>query len=334
MQANYFVKNAFEKFIEHVQRFMLWREGPFLPPHKKNKYVEQFIEQELTRYYEEGIFELPSVQFGITTRCTLRCRDCSVMIPRFGENGVPHYEMSFAQFRHNFDVLAEAVDGIGTVLLLGGEPLLNKYLPDMVEYAASSDKVRMVNIVTNCTLPPSSRLLDVAAAAKHKVFFGLSNYAGNPVLAPVLKRAEIIEMLSGRDIKHTLDTGDTSWFIYELRQCEYSPAQMKEVFSSCPWHHCFYVLDSSLTLCARCLIGEKLGAFSLAPEDKIDLSSTTGQALRKHLLDFFEKDVFSPCQFCLRHKEMARPAEQLSTDRYKARSSDAAAEECNGTKHY
>lgn len=309
-QANYFFKNAFEKYTNSIQEFMFWHRGLFLPPHKKEQYIQQFMEEEQRRFYIEGVFSLPSVQFAITTRCTLRCRDCSVMIPHFGRDSHEHLDLTFLQFQRDFDSLLNSVDHIGTVLFLGGEPLLNKDLPQMLDYAAGKNKVDFVNVVTNCTKMPSTKLLDAVASFRHKVFFGLSNYSANSSLLSVLKREELIETLKKRGIKHTLDTGNQKWFKYELIKCNYSAAQLKSVFSGCIWHHCFFVLDGTLAVCPRSLIGHTLGAFELGVNDAISLRMSSSEEIRAGLVRFYEKDTFEACQYC-RYAGVTGPAVQL-----------------------
>ena len=310
-QENYFYKNAFEKYTKSIQEFMFWRRGSFLPPHKKQSYLKQFMEEEQVKYYQDGVFSLPSVQFVITTRCTLRCRDCSVMIPRFGHGNHKHIETTFEQFKQDFDCLVNAVDAIGTVLLLGGEPLLHKELPKMLAYVAENSKVGLVDIVTNCTILPSPELLNIAHEYRHKVFFGLSNYSSNQDLSPVLKRAEIIDLLKKNDIKHTLDTGEGQWFQFSLKKCEYTLEEIKTLFANCHWHHCLYVLDGLLAVCPRSLIGNMLGAFHLNEDEVLLLRESSTEAIRKKLIQFYEMDHLDACRYCHRHEGLVAPAIQL-----------------------
>jgi hypothetical protein len=305
---NYFHKNAFEKFANNIQEFMFWRRGSFLPPHKKEQYLTRFMVEEIDDFYERQILRLPSVQFAVTTRCTLRCRDCSVMIPRFGGKGTEHIALSFAHFKQDFDHLMGSVDFVGTVLLVGGEPLLNKDLPHMLAYAAESPKVGLVDIVTNCTITPWTELLDAAETHNHKVFFGLSNYSTNAELAPVLKRQEIINTLKERDIKHTLDTGEAQWFRYKLAECSYTTEEMYALFARCQWRFCLYVLGGLLAMCPRSLMGQTLDAFSLPEDELIRLRGTSD--IRPELVKFFEKDFLSACRYCLRHEEKVEAALQ------------------------
>lgn len=308
---NYFLNNALECYTNKFQEFMFWRRGSFLAPHKKNEYVKKFVEEEQERFHTRGFFSLPSIQFAITTRCTLRCRDCSVMMPRFSAGGEPHCEMSFARFRQNLDSLLAAVDQVRSLLILGGEPLLNRELADMVDYAASQDKVGLVDVVTNCTIVPSQGLLEAIAPHRHKVFLGLSNYTRNADAAKIVRRDEIMALLKKHDIKHSLDTGTGNWFRYSLEECPMDDEALKAVFAGCQWHHCLYVLGDELAVCGRSIVGEKLGAFSLAEADKIRLGAQDAAGLREKLLAFFAKDTLDACRYCHRHEELVEPAIQL-----------------------
>ena len=309
---NYFLNNALERYTNSLQEFMLWRRGSFLPPHKKNAYVKKFVEEEQERFHTQGFFSLPSVQFAITTRCTLRCRDCSVMIPRFAKGGAGHHEMSFDRFRENLDSLLGAVDHIRSLLILGGEPLLHKELADMVAYAASQEKIGLVDVVTNCTIVPSEDLLAAIAPYRHKVFFGLSNYTQNPDAAKIVRRDEIIALLKAHDIKHSLDTGTGKWFRYSLEECDLDAEAIKSVFAGCQWHHCLYVLGDELAVCPRSLVGEKLGAYALNTDDKVRLPGQDAATLRDRLMAFFAKDTLDACRYCHRHEELVEPAIQLT----------------------
>jgi hypothetical protein len=234
------------------------------------------------------------------------------MIPHFGRDGQKKYiETSLSQFKQELDILLKAVDSIGTVLLVGGEPFLHSELPEIVAYAAGKEKVGLVDVVTNCTIIPSRELIDAARAYGEKVFFGLSNYSSNPALTSMLKRSEIIYILKENGIKHTLDTGDAQWFRYDLQECAYSEEQMQKVFTACQWHHCLYILDGILTICPRSLVGEKLKAFKLYDNEKILLAQQNYRQCRSALLSFYEKSGISACRYCLKYPTPIMPAIQL-----------------------
>lgn len=308
---NYFVNNALERYTNSLQEFMFRRRGSFLPPHKKSQYIKIFLAEEQEHFNKNGFFSLPSVQFAITTRCTLRCRDCSAMIPRFASPEMTHCEMSLVQFRQNLDALLAAVDHVRSFLILGGEPLMHRELAHMVAYAASQEKIGLVDVVTNCTILPGEDLLNALQSYRHKAFMGLSNYSRSKDASALVKRDAIIRLLKERDIKHSLDTGTGKWLRYSLEKCDINEEALKSVFANCQWHHCLYVLGDELGVSPRSLVGQKLGAFSLGDGDKISLGAEAGIDIRKKLLDFFEKDTLDACRYCRRHTELAEPAIQM-----------------------
>ncbi|MCK5757461.1 MAG: hypothetical protein KAH14_00090, partial [Clostridiales bacterium] len=69
-----------------------------------------------------GGFELDYVEVFITSRCNLRCRDCSILVPY-----LPKLEdFNVDEAINDLNELLELVDCIHKVEILGGEAMLNK----------------------------------------------------------------------------------------------------------------------------------------------------------------------------------------------------------------
>jgi cyclic pyranopterin phosphate synthase len=69
-----------------------------------------------------------NITVAITASCNLRCEGC-----KYGRDFMPGKQLSLAMVK---DILRDAKDaGVNSVRLYGGEPLLHKDLPSMVEYA-------------------------------------------------------------------------------------------------------------------------------------------------------------------------------------------------------
>ncbi len=168
----YFIRNAENRFVNNLKRFMLWREGRFHNPKDKLRYVRTFLAEELENFYEKGQFVLPQIGFSLTTRCTLRCRDCIALSPLFDEArpSFIHIDQNAAAYRSELARIADGVDGVKRLFLHGGEPLLNKDLPDIVQASAECEKIELVELITNGTVVPSEALLDVMERYKHKIY--------------------------------------------------------------------------------------------------------------------------------------------------------------------
>lgn len=99
---------------------------------------------------------VPTIQYIVTTHCTMQCKHCNTKIPYFTQD--THVRpIDFATFKRDVDRLLSGVDFVLLFGLVGGEALLVKDLPKMVDYAVKQKKIHRVLIATNCTIlsPPS-----------------------------------------------------------------------------------------------------------------------------------------------------------------------------------
>ena len=114
----------------------------------------QMVGAELARINPPLI--LPYVEVCISPQCTLRCRDCA--------NFMQHYDkpkpMDLAAVKSWIDALLESVDHILTFRVMGGEPLMQKQLPELMRYLIAQGKLQHIQIVTNGTLKPREEHVD------------------------------------------------------------------------------------------------------------------------------------------------------------------------------
>jgi organic radical activating enzyme len=296
-----------------MQDFMLWRRGKFIRPQDRDQHYSEILLHTIDDYYQRDKFIAPQIQFAVTTRCTLRCRDCNALIPHFHDT--KHFAYDFITFKNDFEILLEAFDGIQRFCLLGGEPLLNPDLPAMLMLCATTDKVKNVEIVTNGTLLPSAELLAAMAECSDKVWFHLSNYSANQNLQNILKYKQIIAILKDRGLKYQLSSNllwskDSAWV-----DQKYSHSVLKDVFALCWFKGCVQILNGKLSTCPRISSGYELGLAKSAQHDFIDLRKChlgeRSDVLRQELIDFYHKDYFEACRYCSHGEERIMPAIQM-----------------------
>ena len=172
----YFFDGAGISFGVDFQKFLLFKKGKFLNPKQKDFYINKYIEQEIIDFYENQKFYLPKIDFDITTRCTLKCKCCSNCTPVFAKAAeakkVQHLVMTDKEFQHSLDALLLAVDRINVLQLMGGEPLTNKHLSEIIEYCASKEQIDVIKIVTNGTVIPQGDLISIVIT----LFYTIINY--------------------------------------------------------------------------------------------------------------------------------------------------------------
>jgi organic radical activating enzyme len=196
--------------------------------------------------------------------------------------------------------------------ILGGEPLINQELPEIVEYAAKSQKTGTIRITTNGTIIPSGRLIDAVKKYNDRVYFSISNYSKNEKLKKIIKQDEIIEVLKYNGIKYQVNP-DFMWNLEEpLKHKNYDNEQLKQLFRICHYKHCVELLDGKIHICGKQSMTYELHERSnieIPDGDYVDLRKSKN--LREELINFYHREYFNICGYCRRIDKQILPAEQL-----------------------
>ncbi len=108
--------------------------------------------------YAEKMY-LPYCVLCITSRCTLKCKNCASFITQYKKK----QDYSFQYVKNNFSKILEAVDGITELELMGGEPFLCVEFDEILRWCIEQKKVHGIRIVTNGSIFPTEgtwRLLE------------------------------------------------------------------------------------------------------------------------------------------------------------------------------
>ena len=299
----YFEQNALNRFGTSSLKFMWFKEGTFLNPIKKNNYIDNFIKDEILDFYENKSLVMPQIEFCITTKCSLKCKDCNALIPRF--NKLQHIDMSVDEFCLNLDKLCNSVDMIRHFTLLGGEPLLHPNFANILEYTCQKDNIFLIKIITNGTIIPSKDIIDVVNKYRTKVYFYISNYGVNEKLQKLLKHNEIISLLKQNNIRYQI-VDNWEWY----RECgfadkKFAPEHVQKNFDKCCRTQCLQLLNSKIDICSKASTARETGMLNL--DDYIDI---TDNNLRQKLIDFYQKPYQQACEYCILSDESVLPALQ------------------------
>lgn len=250
---------------------------------------------------------IPSVEYVITTRCTLRCRDCANYIPPIPAE--KQYTVSLEDFETDLNHLLAGAGKINLLTMMGGEPLLHRELPALMEAACRRKQIDHVLIITNGTLMISEPLLAVLGKYKKKCSVTVSNYLGNPQLKRILKSADIKKLLVENGISCRM-SDDLKWrTIKPFHDYRRSDEENEEYFGRCHLF-CSSILNRKLYVCPRAGVFDYLNFYSGAPADFIDLSRPCQTGT---LVDFYKNSRWTACNYCalFDHREVVMPAIQL-----------------------
>lgn len=179
--------------------------------------------------------ELPTlnyIEMIVTTRCNMHCSNCS--------NGIPYIEkndISYANFCVQLDKLLNRVSYIRKFQIHGGEPFLNRELPEIIERANSAQKLLNIRLVTNGTVIPSKEIIQALKGTR--VTVAISSYNFN-----ISTREKLIHLLVKSGIKYVLYS-EQEWYSFDDRN------KGKNKFEICPINSfpCYY--NGKLYVCSR-----------------------------------------------------------------------------------
>ncbi len=107
---------------------------------------------------------IPRVMILPTTRCNLRCKGCSSLLPLF-ERPV---DLPAGQLIRDLDLFFRGVDQC-IRLTIGGEPFLYPELVELLAYLRAQDKILGVLLITNSTIQPGGSVLELLKDPKFYV---------------------------------------------------------------------------------------------------------------------------------------------------------------------
>jgi organic radical activating enzyme len=265
---------------------------------RKKLAVQYNILKELVNYYILHRISVPQIEFVLTTRCTLRCQNCSVFMPAFNKAG--HLDCTLEQFKKDFDTFIGLVDRVQEILLLGGEPLIYKDLPAVVDYVSANPKVRCVKVISNGTIVPTQNLLDALARHTKKTVFYISNYSANAEIAPLLKIDIIIDALKKNGVEYLM-VRDLKWLNWkEGHPHNRSPEELTTLFRSCSVNKCMALMDGKIYVCSPAASYYNLGMCSNAA-DVLDLRAILyppPPSIRRNFVHFYKRSYFDVCDNC------------------------------------
>ena len=250
--------------------------------------------------YIAGIFfgfrKLHHLEMIITTKCNLRCKNCSNLIPEIQDKAK---DVSLEEFKHELDLLMSNFDYVYRLQIHGGEPMLHPEVAKIMEYTIQyREKIGIIVIVTNGTNLPSQELLDVIS--KNKVAIIASPYSFNKAMLEKLKTTCVENQVL------YMQFGARKWFKFISPDKDaYSLPELRKKFHNCPTNSFPTYKNGRLYLCAR--LANILDYQDSLVDDGIDLNTRS----KNNAIRFLMKDYSINCMYCnISKTEMCNAAEQ------------------------
>lgn len=226
---------------------------------------------------------ISQVLSAVTTKCTFRCRHCSNLMPYFKEQ----YEYRANDIIADLSLLFNRVDYLASYYLIGGEPLLNKNLPEIISQVCENfgHLIGYIQIITNGSIVPDEKLINVMNQYDIKV--RISDYTR--MIPYKSKFKEVVKAFKQGGVECSISDYKTWMDLGFPQESLNITNDLHEHMLKCS-QGCHSVNDKKFYYCSTLWDAEKSGLHELNVGDYIDLRKTTGN---------LETDKIQILKYCL-----------------------------------
>lgn len=228
----------------------------------------------------------------VTTKCTLKCRDCMVRIPYLKEHKDADADLLLAEL----DRTLEIVDSIKTLEVCGGETFLFGNLVYFLNKLKRYKQIMSICVITNGTVIPDDAVFDVMQNSQ--IVLKISKYGDISSKIPALK-----EKCRERSIPCFVQ--DNGWLDPLPKEgLNYSQEALEKLFDECTnKDSSLRNYDGVLYRCGFLMTWRDMGVvddIKLLQKDVVDLNDRTDdKALKKRLKEYVTSTVpFEICKYC------------------------------------
>ena len=162
----------------------------------------------LFRSVDDPIF-LPSVTLIINQRCSLRCKYCTSYMNEYDI----HEKIDFPlqQICNDIDCFFGAVDMVGTITVMGGEPFMHKDISLIIEHLCKWDNFALISIATSGTYPITRQQLE--GLYDKRVNISFSNYTDSITENQKKMFYQNIEIVKNAGVCYTVGSFSPEWIV-------------------------------------------------------------------------------------------------------------------------
>lgn len=274
--------------------------------------MEQFLTEWFWNYKKKVC--LMEVHSTITSRCTLKCKHCNMFMPYYKE----HVDYTAKDILEDLELLFRHVDYIVAYRILGGEPLINNELEDMIKQIGDryGNRIGNIGIITNGTILPDEKLIETSK--KYNVKFDFSDYTD--VIDYKKRFDESVKIVSGAGLRYSVNRS-LRWcdFGFPVNNRMYDFDKVREHMLSCgPIFH--GLNDGRYYYCHVSWSADKAKLLKNVPDDYVDLrklgdDDSAKEAILEHSNGNMEKGFVKLCKICggcgNDNTEFVKAAEQM-----------------------
>lgn len=259
--------------------------------------LERFAEEWNLRWRNKCV--LSKIDTVITSRCTLKCRNCNMFI----SHAPVQCDIDLNRLKNNFDIFFESVDYVYEYTLLGGEPFLHKNITEIISYLGNQygERIGQINLISNGTIVPDDDVVEILK--NFHVTVHISDYTGSVDYKRNLEKVQKKFLLQG--IEYYVIPNNTWKDVIYPRE-GYQTDNPRQHMLLCG-HSTHSAADGRLYWCDPAFAAECFMGFASKEDDSLDLAANKRNYSKyeatlniiKYLLgDVNERGYMSICEKC------------------------------------
>ncbi|WP_455089717.1 radical SAM protein [Peptoanaerobacter stomatis] len=225
--------------------------------------------------------------------CSLNCKHCCECIPYIDNKNRDF--VSKEVVIKDIEKLANICSFLTLIEFIGGEPFLNKDLPDIIKYVINMKRVGIIHIFTNGTVVPSDDLCKSIANDKITVY--ISNYQATLEKRKLDNIKKTVEKLNKYNISYFFGKKQ-NWFNFtSFKYMNESESYLKHKFSNCFLHNCNRLHKGVLYMCPHHYAGNILNIENFN-NNVINIHEFDDHSLIKEIEKFKSYPYIEACKYC------------------------------------
>jgi hypothetical protein len=236
---------------------------------------------------------LRSIDFIITERCSLKCRDCSNLMQYYEKPKDCNTKMLLK----SIDVFFTVIDEVLEFRIIGGEAFMNKDWPIITERVIAEPKAKRVVLYTNGTIIPQEK--NIALLKNGKIFLVVTDYGA--LSKKIIRLRQILEQEN--IAYHILKMPE--WLnCAKIIPHHRATGEKIEIFKDCCAKNMATLSDGKLFRCPYAANAFRLQAAPESKKDYIDFfkepfDATNLDKTRKKLNSYLGNlDYLETCDYC------------------------------------
>lgn len=244
----------------------------------------------------ENPLHMFSITLIINQRCSLHCKCCTSYMNEYPVE--ERKDVPLERIEKDIDLFFDAMDSVGTVTVMGGEPFMHPELSKIIKKLLTKKNFGIVSIATSGTYPIKDEQLEGLDDPRVNVSF--SNYEHAIAPGQVDLMYKNIEKIKAHGISYTVGVTIPEWSIpstlYDLGDDEATMIAKKKACIQPP--RCMQVKNGKLHPCdfGTALYSLHLGEYEM---DYVDLDAAESDSERKEMIRaFVDQPYYRTCGHC------------------------------------